>query len=245
MTLAHSPLAEPAAEFERHFRWRWLAMVGFLGLMIGLAVVAIASLVVTPRVIDGVPADADAREAWAIVAPGLHAGLLHLRLDSAIGVSSTPGAGLSAGDLRRAERAEPLLLRALRRHPNDPRIATALGHLDLVRQRPRHAARFYFAAVDLAPHHDEARLGLGVALARLAALEPDPIRQRRFQLRAIAQLAAVRKSSPVRSDADWDRARLLAEVGRLAEARRVAAEYLAVDGASAWAAELRKQVLER
>ena len=242
MTIAHSPLAEPAAEFERHFRWRWLAMVVFLGLMVGLAVVAIASLVVAPRVIDGIPADADAREAWAIVAPGVRAGLLDLRFDGSIGVFSTPDAGLRAEDLRRAEVAEPLLLAALRRHRDDPRLSTALGHLDLVRQRPAHAARNYFAALDLAPHHDEARLGLGVALARLAALDADPIRRRRLQLRAIAQWAAVRKSAPVRLDADWDRARLLAEVGRTAEARQVAAEYLARDGSGPWAERLRAEI---
>ena len=242
MTVAHSPLAEPAAEFERQFRWRWLAMVVFLGLMVGLLVVAVASLVVTPRVIDGVPADADAREAWAIVAPGVHAGLLELRLDGSIGVTSLPGAGLRAEDLRRAEAAEPLLLAALRRHRDDPRLSTALGHLDLVRQRPAHAAREYFMALDLAPHHDEARLGLGVALARLAALDPDPIRRRRLQLRAIAQLAAVRKTSRVRLDAEWNRAWLLAEVGRTAEARQVAAGYLEVDGTSPWADRLRAEI---
>ena len=242
MTIAPSPLAEPAAEFERHFRWRWLAMVVFLGFMFALLVVAIASLVVTPRVIDGVPADADAREAWAIVAPGVHAGLLDLRLDASIGVSSTPSGGLRAEDLRRAEAAEPLLLAALRRHRDDPRITTALGHLDLVRQRPAHAAKAYFRALDLAPHHDEARLGLGVALARLAALEPDPIRRRRLELRAIAQWAAVRESAPVRLDADWNRARLLAEVGRTKEADRVAARYLARDGASPWAERLRAEI---
>ena len=242
MTIAHSPLAEPAAEFERHFRWRWLAMVVFLGWMVGLAVVAIASLVVPPRVIGGVPDDADAREAWAIVAPGVNAGLLELKLDSSIGVSSIPGGGLHAEDLRRAERAEPLLLAALRRHRDDPRLSTALGHLDLARQRPRHAARYYFAALDLAPHHDEARLGLGVALARLATLDADPIRARRLELRAIAQLAAVRESSPVRADADWNRAMLLFQVGRAAEAGRVAAAYLAADATSPWAERLRAEI---
>ena len=39
-----------------------------------------------------------------------------------------------------------------------------------------------------------------------------------------------------------DRARLLAEVGRTAEARQVAAEYLARDGSSPWAERLRAEI---
>lgn len=242
MTQTQLPLAEPAAEFERHFKWRWLAMVGFIGLMLGLAVVALASLLVPPRILGGVPDDDDARAAWAVVAPGMNAGLLELRLESELGVATHALEGARPGDMARAERAEGLLMRALRRHGDDPRLHTAIGHLDLVRQRPNHARLRYQAAVDLAPHHDEARLGLGVTLARLASLEPDPIRRRRLQLRAIAQLAAVRLSAPVRASADYDRAMLLAEVGREGEARRAAAEYLATDPVSEWARRLRDRV---
>ena len=75
--------------------------------------------------------------------PGLDAGLLELRLDSEIGVASRPTGHLVAADLARAERAETLLLRSLRRRPMDPRLHTAVGHLDLARQRPRHAERAY------------------------------------------------------------------------------------------------------
>jgi len=245
MSTAPSPLAEPAAEFERHFRWRWLAMVGFLGLMLGLAAVALASLLIPPRVLDGVPDDPDARAAWATVAPGVEAGLLDLRLDGSIGVTSRLGGGVRAADLRRAERAESLLLVALRRNPGDPRIHTAIGQLDLVRQRPNHAARSFQSAIDLAAHHDEARLGLGVTLARLATLDPDPFRERRLELRAIAQFAAVRKTSAVRRDADYDRALLLAEVGRTAEAKKIAAEYFTYDLGSPWAARLEARLAGR
>jgi len=234
------PLAEPAAEFERHFRWRWLALVGFLGLMLGLAAVALASLLVPPRTRGGVPDDPDARAAWALASPGIEAGLLDLRLETSLGVASTPAGRVRPEHLRRAERAEALLIRSLARRPDDPRLHSAIGHLDLARQRPNHAARRYLAAIDLAPHHDEARLGLGVTLARLATLEPDPFKARRLELRAIAQLAAVRKSAGERLAADYDRATLLADVGRKAEAERVAAEYLARDGTSPWAERLRE-----
>jgi len=234
-----SPLAEPAAEFERTFRWRWLAMVGFLGLMLGLAAVALASLLIPPRTLEGVPDDRDARAAWAVAAPRIEAGLLELRFETSLGVASTPEGGVRAEDLRRAERAESLLIEALGRLPGDPRLHSAIGHLDLARQRPNHAARRYLAALDLAPHHDEARLGLGVTLARLAALEPDPIRARRLELRAIAQFAAVRESSKERAAADYGRAVLLADVGRVEEARKAAAEYLARDATSAWAERVR------
>lgn len=242
MTLTPTPLAEPAAEFERVFKWRWWAVVGFIGLMLGLAVVAMASLLVPPRIMTGVPDDADARAAWGVVAPGMSAGLLELRLESELGVFSLPEGRVRLEDLRRAEQAEALLALALRRHPDDPRIYTAIGHLELVRQSPNHAARRFQSAVDLAPHHDEARLGLGLALSRLAALEPDPIERRRLQLRAIAQFAAVRPAAHVRLAADYDRAVLLAEVGRDVEARQVAAAYLTGDPSSDWARRLRAEV---
>jgi tetratricopeptide (TPR) repeat protein len=242
MTQTQLPFPEPAAEFERTFRWRWWAMLGFLGLMLILTAMAIASIVVQPRILTGVPDDPDARAAWALIPPAMDAGLLELRFDSSLGVTSTPDGRVHPDQVRRAERAEALLLAALKRHPDDPRIHSALGHLDLVRQRPHHAERRYSAALDLAQHHDEARLGLGVTLARLAELEADPIERRRLQLRAIAQLAAVRESAPVRLDAVFDRAVLLVEVGRKDEARRWAAVYLASDPASAWAAQLRAQV---
>ncbi len=236
------PPIEPGAEFERRFRWRWLAMVGFLGLMLGLAAVALASLLIPPRILGGVPDDPDARAAWAIASPGLEAGLLDLRLETSLGVATLPAGRVRADHMRRAERAESLLIEAVARRPEDPRLHSAIGHLDLVRQRPNHAVRRYLAAVDLAPHHDEARLGLGVTLARLASLEPDPFKERRLQLRAIAQLAAVRPSAPERLAADYGRAVLLAEVGRTDEARRVAAGYLARDPASEWAERLARRI---
>jgi tetratricopeptide (TPR) repeat protein len=236
------PLAEPAAEFERHFHWRWWSVVGFLGLMLGLAAVAIATLVVPPRGWRGVPDDPDARAAWNLIAPGLDAGLFDLRLDSELGVYTRPGSRVLPERLRRAERADSLLRSALRRSPADPRLITAIGHLDLVRQRPVHAMRRYQAALDLAPHHDEARLGLGLALARLAEVNADPLDQRRLQLQAIAQLAMVRSQAAVRPAAVFDRAMLLADVGRTREARRWAAVYLAMDPASDWAARLRARL---
>jgi tetratricopeptide (TPR) repeat protein len=233
------PLAEPAAEFERHFQWRWWAMVGFLGLMLGLAAVALASLLVPPRILQGIPDDPDARAAWAVVGSELDAGLLELRFRSELGVVTRPEGRVWPEHLRRAERAETLLKAALRRQPGDPRLHTAIGHLDLVRQRPRHAERAYRAAIDLAPHHDEARLGLGVALARRAALEADPIRQRRLQLEAIAQFAAVRENSAVELEARYNRAALLTAVGRRGEARRWSAAYLAAAPDGPWAERLR------
>jgi hypothetical protein len=205
-------------------------------------VVALASLLTSPRIRTGVPDDDDARAAWAMVAPGLRLAPLDLRFESEIGVSSRPGERVTAEQLHRAEVAETLLLRALRRHPTDPRLHTAIGHLDLVRQRPNHAASRYQAAIDLAAHHDEARLGLGVALARLAEVEPDPIRRRRLQLRAIAQLIAVRPGARARVPADFDRAMLLAEVGRMAEARRAAHDYLMRDPSQPWAGRLVERI---
>jgi hypothetical protein len=84
-----------------------------------------------------------------------------------------------------------------------------------------------------------------VTLARLAALEADPIVRRRLQLRAIAQFAAVREHAVEQLDARFDRAVLLAEVGRMDDARRWAALYLAADPSSEWSELLRRQVPER
>ena len=220
-------------------------MLGFLGFMLGLAAVALASLLIPPRIVGGVPDDPDARAAWAVVSPGIEAGLLELRLDTSLGVASRPEGRVVAEHLHRAERAESLLILALRRHPQDPRLHCAIGHLDLARQRPNHAARRYLAAVDVAPHHDEARLGLGVTLARLATLEPDPFKERRLLLRAIGQFAAVRRTAAERRDADYDRAMLLAEVGRMDEARRISSAYFADDASSEWAERLRAKLAER
>ena len=64
----------------------------------------------------------------------------------------------------------------------------------------------------------------------------------RLLLRAIAQFAAVRRTAVERRDADYNRAALLAEVGRIPEARRAAAAYLAADPASEWAERLRVRV---
>jgi tetratricopeptide (TPR) repeat protein len=236
-----TPRPEPAAEFERHFQWRWWAMIGFLGLMVGLAVMAATSLLMAPRILSGVPDDPDARAAWALVEPETDLGLLDLRFHSELGVVAPPNGPVLPEHLARAERAEALLESAVRRLPGDPRLHSAIGHLDLVRQRPRHAERAYRAALELAPHHDEARLGLGVVLARLASMEADPVHQRRLQLQAIAQFAAVRRSAAVALDALYDRAALLAEVGRREESRSLAAAYFATDSTSRWADLLRRQ----
>jgi tetratricopeptide (TPR) repeat protein len=237
------PLIEPAVEFERRFQWRWWAMVAFLGLMLALAAVALASLLIPPRTLTGVPDDADARAAWALVRPGLGAGLTDLRFDTEIGVVASPDRATRADDLARAARAESLLECAARRRPDDPRLLSAIGHLQIARQMLQHAARTYQSALDLAPHHDEARLGLGVALSRLASVEADPLRQRRLQLQAIAQFAAVRPRSAVRLDAFYDRAALLADVGRRREARHWAEAYLAEAPADPWAERLRRRAL--
>src|SRR5262249_11772192 len=134
-------LPEPAAEFERQFQWRWWAVLGFLGLMLGLAAVALTSILVPPRILSGIPDDPGARAAWALVRPEMEAGLLDLRFHSEIGVITRPEGRIVRADFARAERAESLLSAAARRRPDDPRLLSAIGHLDLVRQRPRHAER--------------------------------------------------------------------------------------------------------
>ncbi|MBI5711738.1 MAG: hypothetical protein HZC42_15755 [Candidatus Eisenbacteria bacterium] len=82
----------------------------------------------------------------------------------------------------------------------------------------------------------------GVTLALEAAAEPDPLRQRGLRLEAIAQLAAVRPEDAVYDAALYDRALLLARVGRHDEARRMADEFATREPGSAWAERLRQAV---
>jgi hypothetical protein len=66
--------------------------------------------------------------------------------------------------------------------------------------------------------------------------------QRALLLQAVAQFAAVEAGDPADQAALFNRALLLAWVGRREEARRVAGSYLARDGSSAWAERLRMAV---
>jgi hypothetical protein len=114
--------------------------------------------------------------------------------------------------------------------------------VDLAARRLERAQRGYQAVLDRAPHYDEARLGLGVALALEAETHGDPAQARARRLRALAQFAAVREMDSLYAHGLYDRAVLLSRVRRPREAGRWGAVYLARDSTSPWAERLRQDL---
>ena len=231
------PGSPPAlAEIERRLRWRFAPLVIFLAMMISLGAAAAISILAPIRIVRGIPDDPEARAAFALVRAGEPPGLEGLRFTSEL--TGEAAAGGARPVLAVAERALALLAAAEKRSPLDPRLPTAIAHLDLVRRMFAHAERGYRRALALAPHHGEARLGLGVALALRADTEADALVQRSLRLQAVAQLAAVPGSDPVHEEALFDRVTLLARVGRRTEAERLAHEYRRRYGSGAWSDSL-------
>jgi len=227
-------------ELDRRLRWRFVPLLLFGGMMVGLGVAAAVSLLRPRDVITGISDDADARSAYALIRAQRPPGTGALRFHSELTGEAEPGGPQPAPTAASAARA--LLERAEARHLLDPRLPAALGHLDVARHRYEHAERSYHRALMIAPHYGEARLGLGVAYALHAERETNPLEQRSLRLQAIAQFAAVPAKDPVREPALYDRALLLAEVGRSEEAARRAREYLRDYGGGAWAESLRARV---
>jgi len=218
-----------------------LALVGFVLIMAALLVIALIGRLQRPQSVTGLPEGAEVRAALAELAGGLHVTTVDLRFESSLHAADSVGfrppvvAGFAN---QRIEAAERHLLAARRLTPRDPRLAGWLGHLELARHRYERAERQYRAAIDLAPHYGEARLGLGVTLAMMARTESDPSRGRARTLEAIAQLAAVAESDPFYRAALYDRIVLLSQAEREPEARKWAERYLELEPAGPWAASL-------
>lgn len=230
----------PVAELERRLHWRVLSIGVFVALMVLLAVVAAVSVLTPPRLVAGLPDDAEVTAARAILLTRLPMRTGALRFRSALAGEAPPGAVFGDREARLAERAALLLERARTRHRGDPRLEVALAHLDLARQRHALAERRYRAVTDRGVDSPEARLGLGVTLALQADAETDPERVRALRLEAIAQFAAVDPRDSTIEPALYDRTLLLARVGRQPEALRVMREYAARDSVSPWAGRLRQ-----
>jgi hypothetical protein len=232
------PTIAPIAEIERRLRWRVLAIGAFVAVMVMLAVVAAISLLVPPRLVAGMPDDADVSAARATLRDRLPVRAGPLRFHSTLAGEAPPGAVFDADGARAADRAALLLERARTRHRGDPRIEVALAHLDLARGRHARAERRYRSVTDRGVDSPEARLGLGLALALQADAEPDPLRVRALRLEAIAQLVAVDARDTASVVALYDRALLLDQVGRRAEALRVMREYARRDSSGPWTGRL-------
>lgn len=215
-------------------------MLVFLALLAVLATIAIVGLILPAHVMEGLP-DLDlARAARDSVYGKVSLGFDGMRFGSALTGEATPFRTRTPLDAPRLSAAQSLLERAHAAQPLEPRIVASLGHVALASGDYTGAERRYRSALDLRASCTEARLGLGVTLARQALLVGDLIRARGLRLQAIAQFAAVPRASLWYVEALYDRALLLPQVGRRSEARRLGAEYLAQDSTSAWAANLRE-----
>ena len=228
-------------ELERRIRWPGWPTLAFLAFMaLFLALIAI-TLVLRPPRPRGLPDDAAMLAATGLPDPSFHVMTGALRF-SAAAFGGPPAPGVSAASLARAREVELALTRWARSHPREPRIRAALGAMALVRHDYAEAARRYREACERAPHYSEGRLGWGVALGLDAARTSEPWERRARMLHAIAQFAAVDSTEPEYPLALYNRARLLAEVGRAEEARAMARRSLALEPAGPWAQELREAI---
>lgn len=219
--------------------------LAYLGVLVLLGVVAVSPALVRPVAFHGLPDDVDVRAARALVAGRVGVDAGPLRWQSALlGASSLePGASPAAApDPASLGRAAALLERARVRSPRDPRVTAACAALDLARGDLGRAERRYQAAIDQGGRFSEARLGLGLTLALRAGHEADAARRRGLVLRAIGQFAAVPVGDPDHLPALYNRALLLARVGRSEEAHACARDYFARDPDSPWAERLARAV---
>ncbi|MFI5370858.1 MAG: tetratricopeptide repeat protein [Candidatus Eisenbacteria bacterium] len=153
---------------------------------------------------------------------------------------SLPFAPLTAAHAR--------LLAAARRHPDDPRLAATLTHLELACLRLEKAERDYRVLLDREPHDGETRLGLGIALALRAdwagagaATEPG----RLLALEALAQFTNVDRDDPAHWAALYDRAVMLSVVGRRREAGAALATALSEGPPPPWGDRYRRLAAPR
>ena len=234
----------PVAEIERRLRWPAAPTLVFLGLMLVLLAVAALATWLRPDHPSGLPGDPALLAATKL--PDASLGVLapDLRFRAAAFGGDAATHANDAAALARVSEAEHALAHWARRHPGEPRVRAALGALALVRHDYSAAAVHYREACERAPHYGEGRLGWGMALALDASRTRDPWLRRALTLRAIAQFAAVDPSEPEYPHALYDRARLLAEVGRVDEARAMAGRYLAIEPTGPWPDRLRRELAE-
>lgn len=235
----------PAAHSEKQRSRGALPALLFTLALVALLAGGVFELTVRPQHPQGLPEDAEVRAAHSLAAGRIPVMTGGLRFHATLLGGAPPDRAVSARELALVRSARILLVRASRRMPRDPRIFAARGHLELALHRFDEAASLYRYAYERAPRYAEARLGLGVTYARMGRTTPDLWRARSLYLEGIAQFAVIQPQDPEYLDAVYNRATLLADVGRDFEARRFAAIYLARDSTSAWAERLRATVAKQ
>lgn len=239
--MAEVPLPPPVAEFERRLRWRILPTLLFIVALVGLLALAVISLVLPKRHPSGLPDDAAVLAAAADVAGRVSVRTNEMRWRASLLGGEPPNRAPDRAMLERVVHARERLRGA--RHGGDARVLAARAALDLAaHDYPRAIAR-YRRACELAPHFGEGRLGAGVALALEADRTAEPWQARALRLQAAAEFAMVDSLDEEYPLALYDRARVLRELGREAEARFWAARAVAVEPAGRWAEALRRDGL--
>ena len=232
----------PVVELERRLRWPALPALLFLGILAMLLTLAGVTLGLRPEHPQGLPNDPALLARVRLPDPSLGVIAADIRFQAAALGGEGADSPIDFATVARVREAERALSHWTRRHPGEPRVRAALGALALVRHDYTAAEFRYREACERSPHYGEGRLGWGVALALDADRTRDPWLRRALMLRAIAQFAAVDPSDPEYPHALYDRARLLAEVGRTSEARTMADRYLALEATGPWADQLRREL---
>ncbi|MEO5989745.1 MAG: hypothetical protein ABIU54_13135, partial [Candidatus Eisenbacteria bacterium] len=200
-------------------RWRGWPILLFITNLTLLLVAAIVSITMEPKRPRGLSDDAAARVVRDVVGRRIAVSTGPLRWQAAIlGGAPIENRSPDAAMIARVTEARSSLEQVAQRHRRDPRAQAAIAAMELAVHDHAGAAHRYRAACERAPHYGEGRLGLGVALALLADRTPEMWQARQLRLEAIAQFAAVDPNDSLYHDALYDRALLLAEIGRRAEA---------------------------
>lgn len=221
--------------------WNRRAVVLFVVLLILLMGIGLASWLYRPTPPSGLPEDPSVASVIELLGGSIEVDSGDLRFVSTLGEGGGVPDPSDSARTRRLTEAALRLEQARARHRFDPRFDCLLGHVAQASDRLELAERRYRAALSLTPRYGEARLGLGVALARQAAGEGDRGSARGLRLQAIAQFAAVDEGDPFYLAALFDRALLLLDVGRIDEARRLADRYTELEPGSVWSGVLRRR----
>jgi hypothetical protein len=221
--------------------WNRRAVVLFVLILTALTGIGLANWLYRPAPPAGQPPDPAVRDAILLLRGALQVETGDLRFATSIDEDAGAAPLPDSARVRRLSEAAYRLEQAHSRSRFDPRIECLLGHVALASDRLGLAERRYRAALSLNPGYGEARLGLGVTLARRAAGEDDHGSARGHRLEAIAQLAAVGEKDPFALPALFDRVLLLLDVGRLDEARRLTERYALLEPGSVWTGFLRRR----
>lgn len=231
--------ATPVSEFERRLEWSAISTFVFIAILLALLGMGLSSLFMKPWHPVGLGDDPDVVAAAALLAGPASVTTNGLRW-SAAALGGEVSDGAPGTDLtRRASAARQKFEAAHARHRRDPRPLAGIAALEMIAHDYAKAAGHYRRACEAAPRYGEGRLGAGVALALQADRTPETWQSRALRLQAIAEFAMVDSTLAEYPLATYNRALVLRDADRPADAAFWAGRYLARDGSSAWAENMR------